>query len=192
MPSRERVGARIRSVRTLQNKTLRDVENASGFSSTHISEIERGRTSPTIGALIRIANALEKDPSYFIEDRELDEVFVTSPDARETPDPRQFDVSGHGIEVEALTRGILGGRIQSYELGLDPGAEGAIRRLVEGADVFVLCLSGVVEMVVEDRPLRLEFGSHVHGLLPDGFIVRNPGEDPARLVIIYDPGSTQS
>jgi type IV pilus assembly protein PilB len=54
--------------------TLKNVETLSGLSSTHISEIERGMTSPTIGALIRIAHALKKDPSYFIEERKLIEV----------------------------------------------------------------------------------------------------------------------
>ena len=84
MVSKELVGTRIRQARLGQRKTLKDVEAASGFSSTHISEIERGRTSPTIGALIRIANALDKDPGFFIEERELDEVCITSPENRPT------------------------------------------------------------------------------------------------------------
>jgi transcriptional regulator with XRE-family HTH domain len=60
--------AKLRSERRL---TLKQVESASGLSATHLSEIERGRTSPTIGALLRIARALEKDVSYFIEHEDI-------------------------------------------------------------------------------------------------------------------------
>ena len=116
MLDKEKVGHRIRQVRTEQQKTLRDVESASGFSSTHISEIERGRTCPTIGALIQIADALEKDPSYFIEERELQEIVVTSPGRRANVDPNFFDIEGTGILLESLTPGILGGRLMIMEM----------------------------------------------------------------------------
>ncbi|MEZ4648509.1 MAG: helix-turn-helix transcriptional regulator [Candidatus Eisenbacteria bacterium] len=120
MLDKEKVGHRIRQVRTEQQKTLRDVESASGFSSTHISEIERGRTCPTIGALIQIAEALDKDPSYFIEERELQEIVVTNPGRRANVDPNVFDIEGTGILLESLTPGILGGRLIIMEMILEP------------------------------------------------------------------------
>ena len=63
----EELGRRIRTLRIERRMTLKQVEQAAGLSATHLSEIERGRTSPTIGALVRIARALEKEASYFIE-----------------------------------------------------------------------------------------------------------------------------
>ena len=79
----DELGRRIRNLRLQQRMTLKQVEESSGLSATHLSEIERGRTSPTIGALVRIARALQKDTSYFIEAEERAEVaFVPSEKAK--------------------------------------------------------------------------------------------------------------
>jgi len=50
MPTKEEVGQRVRLARFRRDMTLKEVANRSGMSATHISEIERGKTSPTIGA----------------------------------------------------------------------------------------------------------------------------------------------
>ena len=42
----EELGRRIRKCRLDSRMTLKAVEQASGLSATHLSEIERGRTSP--------------------------------------------------------------------------------------------------------------------------------------------------
>ena len=71
MITKEALGKRVRDVRTRGKMTLKIVEGRSGLSSTHISEIERGMTSPTIGALIRIAHALGKETiAEYVESRE--------------------------------------------------------------------------------------------------------------------------
>lgn len=188
MLSREVVGMRIRQVRTQQHKTLRDVESASGFSSTHISEIERGRTSPTIGALIQIAHALEKDPSYFIEERELDEVSVTMLNDRPTVDPQVFDMEGTGIQVESLTHGILGGRLHSFEIILEPGAAGVITALPEHADVCLICLSGSFSIRMGDQEIPFETDDSLHAHLEESTELLNPADGVARILMVLDPG----
>jgi transcriptional regulator with XRE-family HTH domain len=179
---------RIRQVRTQQQKTLRDVESASGFSSTHISEIERGRTSPTIGALIQIAHALEKDPSYFIEERELDEVCVTSMQHRPEVDPAVFDMTGTGLLVESLTTGILGGRLMAYELTLHPGAHGRVTRLPEGGDVCLNCIEGSFVLASGGKRLSLERDDSVHANFEDQIEVSNPGSEIVHVLVVLDPG----
>ena len=44
------IGRRIRTVRRERGLTLRQVAATAGLSATHISEIERGHTTPTVGA----------------------------------------------------------------------------------------------------------------------------------------------
>ena len=51
------LGRRIRRIRQEKSLTLKQIEAKVGVSATHISEIERGKTSPTIGALEKIAAA---------------------------------------------------------------------------------------------------------------------------------------
>ncbi|MER7498748.1 cupin domain-containing protein [Nonomuraea pusilla] len=50
-----RLGARIRAYRTMRQMTLRDLAGQAGASPGFISQLERGRTSASIGMLRRIA-----------------------------------------------------------------------------------------------------------------------------------------
>ena len=187
MVTKEQVGTRIREVRTAQRKTLKDVEAASGFSSTHISEIERGRTSPTIGALIRIAYALDKDPSFFIEERELEEVCVTSADDRPA-NAVGLDLSGSGVRLDSLTRGILGGRMLAFELTIDPMGEAQVSRLPETGDLALYCLSGVCELTLNAGSASFAEGDSLHLAVEDASIAfKGGGEWETRIFMVLDP-----
>ena len=77
------------------------------MSATHISEVERGKTSPTIGALQRIADALGEKASYFVEEDELPRVVLTRSGDRCTY--FTADADGVPLRVEALSSGVPGG-----------------------------------------------------------------------------------
>jgi transcriptional regulator with XRE-family HTH domain len=51
------LGRRIRHLRQERRMTLQDLAEATGLSSSMISLVERGRTSPSIGSLVVIASA---------------------------------------------------------------------------------------------------------------------------------------
>jgi transcriptional regulator with XRE-family HTH domain len=187
MVSKELVGSRIRQIRLAQRKTLKDVEARSGFSSTHISEIERGRTSPTIGALLRIAHALDKDPSYFIEERELDEVCITSPENRPTRTPG-LELRGHSFELEALTRGVLGGRLLTFELTVESDAEVLPQRLPETGDVCIVCLEGECQLNIGGKTVVFAAGSSLHICVEEAkFSLQGIAEKRARILVVCDP-----
>ncbi|MCK4915813.1 MAG: helix-turn-helix transcriptional regulator, partial [Candidatus Eisenbacteria sp.] len=76
MLDKAELGRRVKLERLAKSMTLKQVADSSGMSPTHISEIERGRTSPTVGALLRIARALGKSATYFVEDDELPTVSI--------------------------------------------------------------------------------------------------------------------
>src|SRR5436309_4807248 len=71
------LGRRIRMLRISRGLTLKELEERGGISATHVSEIERGKASPTIGALGRIARALGLRPATLVEPHMLPEVAVT-------------------------------------------------------------------------------------------------------------------
>ena len=187
MVSKELVGSRIRQIRLAQRKTLKQVEARSGFSSTHISEIERGRTSPTIGALIRIAFALDKDPSYFIEERELDEVCITSPENRPA---RTLGLvfAGEGFRVDGLTRGVLGGRLLAYEIALEPGGEAHPEKLPDSGDICLTCVEGECSLVLGGELVSFGVGSSLHHCVDEGVIALKAHPHlPARVIVFLDP-----
>ena len=179
MITKEQLGERVRLVRKECGFTLKQLERISGFSATHISEIERGKTSPTIGALIRISKALEKDASFFLEEEKLNEVAVVRRDEREPLPEAASKVRG-----EYLSPGIPGGRLNAYMIHLDPGDTKDIVYSPHAGEEGILVVQGRVEVQVGDRSFKAETGDTVHypSNQPHGF--RNLGNEEAQLILI--------
>lgn len=157
MITKEEIGRRIKKIREQQHLTLKNVEAKAGISATHISEIERGKTSPTIGALIRIADALGKDPAYFIEDQELNDVSFIALEDRETRKLEKADG-----EIEVLTNSIPSGKINSQLITLAPGPAKEMEMHAHDADEAVLILSGKVRFRVDDKEYSLSEGDSIY------------------------------
>jgi len=173
MIDRRTLGLRVRDARATLGLTLKEVEQASGFSATHISEIERGRTSPTIGALIAIARALGHDPISFVSERKLEPAVVASVVA----DP----VPASGGRLTALTPGVVGGHLLPEHLTLGPGES---HRLAGEGELCGYVTAGEVEIEVGEETARLEPGDAFHHRPSVPPMVRNPGRGVAELVII--------
>jgi len=149
------IGRRIKSARQSRGLTLKAVEAASGVSATHVSEIERGAASPTIGALARIARALGKRPGYFLEESEIGETsLVTRAD-------RVQESAGAGCTVERLTAGIPGGRLQASRVALAPGRSHRSEAHAHDGVELILVLSGRVDVIVERERHSLVAGDSI-------------------------------
>ena len=58
MPVEFDVGARLRAIRHLRRATLQAVAERANLSESFLSQIERGKASPSVASLTRIAAAL--------------------------------------------------------------------------------------------------------------------------------------
>jgi transcriptional regulator with XRE-family HTH domain len=179
----EELGRRIRKCRLDSRMTLKAVEQASGLSATHLSEIERGRTSPTIGALVRIARALHRDASYFIEREERNSVAHQSWDA-----VRQVE-NGAGGGVEALTPGIPGSHLFAYRLQLGPGPAGEVGLPAQDlpGDAVYYVRRGAVEANFGDQRLKLGVGDGVQATFAVPHHLRAAGEGAEVIAILTRP-----
>jgi quercetin dioxygenase-like cupin family protein len=146
------VGRRIKRLRGEQNLTLKMVEAASSVSATHISEIERGETIPTIGALTRIARALGKRTAFFLEENELADTSVLTAESRV-----RESTPGNAATLERLTASIPGGSIQATRVTLAPGRSHRTARHTHDGVEGVLVLAGGV---------RIEIGGESHEIGP--------------------------
>jgi transcriptional regulator with XRE-family HTH domain len=179
MPSKVDLGKRIRGERVRRSLTLKDVEKRSGVSATHISQIERGITWPTVKALGMIAGALERHSSFFLEDVELPEVCVHSGNGTKailSERPR--------LVMNPLTTGIPGGKLHFYLMVADPAngdKEFPFVHQHEG-DECGRVLSGTIEVKVGDDVFVLQKGEAIHfkGTLLHG--IRNIGNGPSESI----------
>jgi uncharacterized RmlC-like cupin family protein len=163
---RGEIGRRIRAVRLERH-----------LSATHISEIERAHTTPTVGALVRIAAALGREPHFFLEAEWLPEVSVVrQSEAKAVSHPEAAAGRARG-----LTQGIPGGRLACALLTLEPGAGSATGPSVHGeVGGYVLC--GRVEIRLGEELIALGPGDgfHLSADLPHS--LRNAGEELAEVV----------
>lgn len=178
MITKEEIGRRIKKVREHQHLTLKNVEAKAGISATHISEIERGKTSPTIGALVRIAEALGRDPAYFIEDDELSDVSFIAFEDRRTM--RLERAEG---ESAILTDSIPSGKINARLINLAPNPGGALSVHSHDSDEAALVLKGSVRFSVEGIEHLLEEGDSIYYVARQEHGYANASPDaPARMI----------
>jgi len=158
MPSAAEVGRRLKEVRREKSMTLKQVADSSGMSPTHISEIERGKTSPTVGALRKIARALGKDTAFFVEDRPLPKVSVVKKEDRQ-----DLLLKGSGesfINAKGLTDGIPAGRVEAVLVDDKQGA--SIEPDNREGEEAVIVLQGSVSITVGEETYELNQGDCLH------------------------------
>ncbi len=179
MLAKQVLAKRLRETRQRQHMTLKDVERLSGFSSTHISEIERGRTSPTVKALMRIASALSKDPCYFVEGRELADVALATADQTARP--------GQGIELHSLSDGILGSRLLAYQVRAQTEGRDTLDAWA-GCDACLYAISGSVRLQWGNEVFSLGAGKSLHARFT-GAPTLSVEEAPAEIFVALHPES---
>lgn len=158
MPSVEEVGHRLKEVRKELGMTLKEVAQASGMSPTHISEIERGKTSPTVGALRKIAGALGKDTAYFVENKPLPRISVVKKEDRETV--LLPGIADAFVTARALTTGIPAGRVTVVLIDEDEG--GVLSPETHEGEEALVMMAGQARVKVGEDDFVVHNGDCLH------------------------------
>jgi len=64
------IGPKIRQIRLRKNLKIKDVAKETGLSMSLISQVENNNTSPSLSTLVKLANFLGTDASFFLEEAE--------------------------------------------------------------------------------------------------------------------------
>jgi XRE family transcriptional regulator, regulator of sulfur utilization len=72
-PTPQAIGAAVRSLRQARGLTLEVLADAAGMNVTYLSDIERGRSNPTIGKIGDLATVLDISVSQLIAQAEQDQ-----------------------------------------------------------------------------------------------------------------------
>ncbi|HET7226280.1 MAG TPA: XRE family transcriptional regulator [Candidatus Eisenbacteria bacterium] len=155
-PSPRELGRRIKLLRISRGLTLKDLEARGGISATHVSEIERGKASPTVGALGRIARALGLRPATLVEPAVLPDVSVTRAGER---DGTRVQIGAAIVEpmAEPVENAVLSGHVVTLPIGREP----AFTHRHEGEE-WATVVSGVAEICVDGEAHVLREGDSLH------------------------------
>ena len=175
------LGRRIRRIRQEKNLTLKQIEAKVGVSATHISEIERGKTSPTIGALEKISTALDVPPSHLIDIPPLAE-FRSRP-LSELPSLNMNDGS---IRLQSVTSRDAPSEMSIFFATID--GSGVVEPVGgHRGEEFCYVLEGFLEVSIDGQPHVLRRGDTVHFKASQTHHVRNLSPDPVRTLWAVRP-----
>ncbi len=177
MPSKTELGRRLKRTRAEKDMTLKDVESRSGVSATHISQIERGMTSPTVGALQKLARALEREVVYFLEEVELEEVSVLH-----EPVSTVVHCENPRVVFRNLSGGIPGGKLHIGRLEAKPGEGQATPPHAHEGEECGFVTRGTLEIQIEDKSYVLNVGDAIHFHATRSHSYRNPGQESAEAI----------
>jgi transcriptional regulator with XRE-family HTH domain len=182
VPAKTGLGERIKRLRLSRDLTLKEVEREAQVSATHISEIERGLTSPTVGALMRIAAALGVPASRIVGEGGAPRVsLVRAGERRVLVDPRS------SMRLHSLSTGVAGARLSLVEVEVGTERTDVSPRIAHHGESFFHILRGVVEIEVSGRRRILKEGESVHHRTREPHVFRNIGDGTARVLWVATP-----
>jgi transcriptional regulator with XRE-family HTH domain len=172
------VGVTLRKLREERNLSLRALARESGISANALSMIERGRSSPSVSTLYKVAGALGVPITTLFRDeperREI--VFRKASERTRVPFTRGV---WEGLGGEMFT-----GRVEPFAITLESGANSGVKSIIHTGHEFVLCLRGQLEYQVQNETFRLEAGDSLLFASRLKHRWRNPGPMVANAIFV--------
>lgn len=176
------LGERLRAIRQLRRKTLKEVAGAAGISESFLSQLERGRSNATIATLQRLATALGIDVS---------DLFGAS-----APRPRVLRRDARDF----VAWGLLGRKalltpkpFHSLEVVVarfEPGGSTGDEPYTHGdSEELLVVVEGRVHVQLGTDVYEVAAGDSVHYESSTPHRVANAGEEAAEVLFVISPPS---
>lgn len=178
------LGQRIRDVRKAKGLSLQKLSNQCGLSVSYLSQIERNNFSPSIGAVHKIAKALDVGFTFFfsgdphIIDEEKDYVVRSE---------RRWSLSWDEKMADQLLSPNLGRQLQLLYSTFQPGADSGDAPYSHKGEKAGVVLQGVFELWVGERRFILNAGDSFAFDSEEPHRYRNPSDEITQLVWVITP-----
>ncbi len=178
-----RIAERFRRAREEAGLTLRQVAERAGLAPSTIQKIENRKIVPSIAVAVRLAHALNRKASFFIEDDEQ-----ARTDVRLTPSGRGRRLGRDSyapVAIEQIAEPLVNPRMEAFLITVQPGGEsGTGEPIIYRGEEIVICTQGRLRFFVRDQEYPLAPGDTLHfkGEIPHRW--ENPGPTIAAMVVI--------
>lgn len=177
------LGERLRAIRLLRRRTLKEVASAAGVSESFLSQLERGRSSASVASLQRLAGALGIEVSDLFAADGLPRPSVLRREAR------QPVVWGH-LGRKALLTPKPFHALEVVVAEFDAGGSTGDEPYTHGdSEELLLVVEGRVHVQLGTEIYDLRAGDSVHYRSSTPHRVSNPGGEPAELLFVISPPS---
>jgi transcriptional regulator with XRE-family HTH domain len=173
------IGPKLRELRLQRGLSLQQLAERADVSAAAIHKIEKSGMVPTITTLLKLAGALNRSISYFVDE----ETEQNGPAYLIRADERRIVYTSHlGIDLAGISgpygRFFLAGAVST----VDPGASSGANAMEHPGEELVFVLEGSMEFEVDGQAYRLAEGDSVHFRTDRPHRWKNPGKRPARAV----------
>lgn len=156
------VGQRVRKVRKDKNLTLEDVAQRTGLDSEYLDRIETEKVSPPLGALIRLAKALDMKLGRFISTGEIKPFTVVRKDERRVISRyTSAQEDQYGYTYESLAPDKKDRHMEPFVVTLVPSKARTDVSAHAGQE-FIYVLEGAMEVTLEDHTEVLYPGDSIY------------------------------
>ncbi len=177
------VGERLRAIRVVRRKTLKEVADAAGVSESFVSQLERGRTSASVASLQKLAAALGIEVSDLFADNGIPRSRVLRREGREAV------VWGH-LGRKALLTPKPFHALEVIAAEFDPGGSTGDEPYTHGdSEELLLVIEGRVLLQLGADSHELNAGDSVNYRSSTPHRVSNPGGDTAEVLFVITPPS---
>ena len=174
------IGPKVRQLRHSQRLSLQQLAVKADVSAAAIHKIERSDMVPTVTTLLKIATALERPMSYFVEDSATDEPVAFTP-AGERP---QVFTPHAGLRLDGVSGPYSPFRSAAAVATVEPGADSGSKLLVHPGEELIFVLDGRLCFQIAGKAYRLDSGDALHFIGDQPHHWANEDESPAHAVWI--------
>jgi len=173
------IGLKVFSLRKRMGLSLQQLGERSDVSAAAIHKIEQGGMVPTITTLLKIAGALGRPVSYFVEeDVGRDDVAVLTPPDEDRP----VYTSHKGITLNSVSGPYGRFLLAGARATVAPGANSGRKPMQHPGEELVHVIEGLLEFTVTGQLYQVGIGSTLHFRGDQPHTWRNPGATEARAV----------
>lgn len=176
------LGQKIRELRIRRHLTVQQLADASGLSKGFISQVENGRTLPSLGTLHDLSRALTTSVAYFVVEEERVPTVVRATERR------RLHLGGNTSRVESLSSHPRR-NLDMVLAELPPGLSAKDKMHLHHGEECMFVVEGQVRLTHGEHVCELSAGDacQFDGRIPHS--VENRGATTARVLIAMTPAS---
>ncbi len=173
------IGPKVRELRRQKNLSLQQLADRSGVSVAAIHKIERSGMVPTVATLMKLAAALNRPMSYFVEENAPEPKPAVLIRATER---QPVFTSKSGIELRNISGPYGRFFVHGAAAFVEPGADSGLEPMVHPGEELVYLLSGTLSFNVDGDVYVLYPGDALHFRTDRPHRWLNPGDEPAEAI----------
>ena len=178
------VGERVKQVREERELTLMDISQRTGLDVAFLEQVENGSAAPPLGAVIKLAKALDLKMGYFISGEENRPYTIVRKNDRKVVS-RYSSKKGkyYGYGYESLAPHKKDRHMEPFLVSLEPSKADEERSTHDGQE-FIYVLEGAMEVKLGEEVHILEAGDSIYYDSTVPHLVKNHGGNITRILAV--------